>query len=111
MLQLEISIAAHLPHIESETIMLTHITITADTRGILQKQSLLIVFLGNDIHHTGNSIAAIKGRRSTFHNFYFLNIVRVNQTQVILSAHISMNTLSVDENQNIVVAQTIHLHL
>ena len=70
-----------------------------------------MVFLSNDVHHSCNGIATIESRRCSLHDFDSLNVVRVDEPEVVLSSHIAMNALAVDEDENVVVAQTIHPNL
>ena len=69
------------------------------------------MFLGDNVHHAGYSVRTIERRGSPFHNFYFLYIERVDEREVILPSHITMNSFPVDQNQNIGVAKSVHLHL
>ena len=66
---------------------------------------------GDYVHHSGYCITPVKGAACTFHNLYVVNVVRVNASQVILSAVVSVQTLAVNHYQDIVVAQSVQGHL
>ena len=62
------------------------------------------MFLGNNIYNTSHRIAAIERTLCSFYDFYLLNVVRINQSKVVLATHISMNAFAVDKYQNIDVS-------
>ena len=110
-LQLEVGIAGELAVVQGETVMLTDVTIRANTRGVLKHHTLFAMFLGDDVDHTSDGIATIEGRGCTLHNLYLLDVVRINQRQVVLTAIITMQSSAVYQNQHIRVAQSVHLQM
>ena len=110
MLQMEVGIAFQFADSDTQAIMLAKIAIATTSCGILY-QKTLVVLLRNDIHHASNRIRAIERTRSTFHDFYLLNVLGIDKSQVVLSTYIAMNTLAINQYQDIVVAQAIQLHL
>ena len=91
--------------------MLTHVAIATHACGVFNQQTFFAVFLGDDVYYTCNGIRAIERTRRTLHDFDFLDILRVNQRQVILPAHVAMDALAVNQNQDVAVAQAVQLHL
>ena len=91
--------------------MLTDVTIGTNTRGVLKHHTLFAMFLGDDVDHTSDGIATIEGRGCTLHNLYLLDVVRINQRQVVLTAIITMQSSAVYQNQHIRVAQSVHLQM
>ena len=69
------------------------------------------VFLGDDIDNTGYGIAAIERTLGTLHYLNLLDVLRVDKSKVVLTAHVAVDALAVDEYQDIVVAQSVQLHL
>ena len=69
------------------------------------------MLLRNDIDHTRDGIRAIEGTRSTLHDLNLLDVLGINQRQIVLSAHIAMDALTIDQYQYIVISQTVELHL
>ena len=111
MLQLEIGVAAQFAEVQRDAVVLTQFAIAATSCGVLQKDSLRAVLLGDDVDHTGNGITSIECRRGSLHNLNPLDVVRVDESEVILATIVTMNALAVDEDEDVVVAQTVHLHL
>ena len=110
MLQVEVGVALHLANRQAKTIVLAHIAIAAHTRGVLHHQSA-VALLRDDVDDSGYGIRAIERRRGPFHNLNLLDVVRVDESQVVLSAHVAMNALAIDEDEDVGVAQSVHLHL
>ena len=90
--------------------MLAQVTITATSGAVFNEQTL-VVLLHDDVHHTRNGIGAIESRGGTFHNLYLLDIVWIDERELVLSTHIAMNALAVDQHEDIAIAKTIQLHL
>ena len=53
---------------------------------------------GDNIDDSGYGIASIECRRGTLDNLDALNIVGVDKSEVVLSAYITMQALTVDEH-------------
>ena len=69
------------------------------------------MFLCDDIHNTCHRITTIKGALRSLNDFYLLDIMGIDETQIVFSTHIAMNTFAVNEYQDIAVAQAVQLHL
>ena len=69
------------------------------------------MLLGNDVDDAGHRVATVERTLRPLHNLNLLNVLRVNQAEVVLAAHVAMNALAVDEYQYVVVAQAVELHL
>ncbi len=91
--------------------MLTHIAIAAHTGGVLNEHSLVTMLLGDDVYHTGDGIRAIERTRRTLHDFDFLDVLRVDERQLVLAAHITVDALAVNKDEDVGVSQTVELHL
>ena len=65
----------------------------------------------DDVYHARYGVRTVQRRRGTLHYLYLLDIVRVNQLQVILAAHIAMQALAIHQHKDIVVSQSVQLHL
>ena len=91
--------------------MLAKIIVRPVASAVVGIDSFLSMFLGNNIYNTSHRIAAIECTLCSLYYFYFLNVVRINQSKVVLATHITMNAFAVDKYQNIAVTQTVELHL
>ena len=111
MLGLKIGPAAPSSPVESEAVVLTNVTMTAHAGRVFEQQAFLAVLLGDDVDDTGNGIAAVERTRGALHYLDALDVVRVDQPKVVLSAHIAMQTFAVNHDQDITISKTIHLHL
>ena len=69
------------------------------------------MLLGDDIDDTSHRITTIKGALRSLNDFYLLDIMGIDETQIVFSTHIAMNTFAVNEYQDIAVAQAVQLHL
>ena len=121
-LQLEIGLGTELAKPQRHAVMLTQVVVRAIARdivGIHTHYSPLArwrgvegeAFLRDDIDDTGHRVTSIQRTLSTLHNLNLLDVVRVNQTQVVLTAHVTVNALAVNEYQDIRVTQAVQLHL
>ena len=90
--------------------MLAQIAIAATTRGVFNQESL-VVLLHNDIHHTRYRIRAVEGTRRSLHNLDLLDVLGVDEREVVLTTHITMNALTVDQHKDVVITQSVELHL
>ena len=111
MLKLEISVAAQSAKIQGDAVMLAKLAIGTASCGVLEEESFGGVLLRDDVHHTSDGITSVECRRGSLHNFNLLDIVWVNEPKVVLTTIVTMNALTVNEDEDVVVAQTIHLHL
>ena len=111
MLQLEIGVAAQLAEIQSDAVVLAQFAIGTASCGVLEQETFRVVLLRDDVHHTCDGITSVECRGSSFHNLNLLDVVRVDESEVILPAIVTMDAFAVDENEDVVVAQTVHLHL
>ena len=110
MLRLEVGIALQPAYREAQTVMLAHVAIAAHTSRVLQEQSL-IVLLGNDVDDTGYGIAAVQRTRRALHDFYLLDVVRVNHVQVVGATQIAMQAFAIYKDEYVGIAQSVHLYL
>ena len=90
--------------------MLSYVAIAADARRVLHEQSA-VALLGDDVDDTRDGIASIERRRGPFDNLYLLDVVRVDESEIVLTAHVAVDALAVDKDKDIGVAQSVHLHL
>ena len=67
--------------------------------------------LCDDVHHACHGVAAVERRLRALHDFDALDVLRVNQPEVVLAAHVAVDALAVDEDEDIAVAQSAQLHL
>ena len=102
---------AELANLEGDRIVLTKVVVHAVSSGIVHIDTCFGVFLCNDVDDTRHRIAAIQGTLCAFHYLDALYVMRVNQSEIVLAANVAMNALAVNENQNIVIAQPVQLHL
>ena len=109
-LQLEVRIASEFPDGKAHTVVLTDITIAPYPRAVLCKQSF-VMLLGNHIDNASDGIRAIERTGGTLHNLDLLDVVRIDEIQVVLTTHVSMNALTVNKDQDIVVTKSVELHL
>ena len=91
--------------------MLAQFAIGTASCGVLEQETFRVVLLRDDVHHTCDGITSVECRGSSFHNLNLLDVVRVDESEVILPAIVTMDAFAVDENEDVVVAQTVHLHL
>ena len=66
---------------------------------------------GDDVDDTSDGIGTIERRGSSLHNFNLLDVVRVNESEVVLASVVSVNAFAIDEDEDVVVAKSVHLHL
>ena len=69
------------------------------------------MLFSDNVYDTSHSIASIQGTLRALYNLYAFYIVRVNESQVVLTTHIAVNTLSVDKDKNVVITEAVQLHL
>ena len=91
--------------------MLAKIIVRSVASAVVSINSFLSMFLSNNIDDTRHRIAAIERTLCSLYYFYLLNVVRINQSKVVLATHITMNAFAVDKYQDITIAKTIKLHL
>ena len=111
MLYLNVGITVQLAIAESDAVMLSHIPIATHTGGVLQQESFMMTVTGDDIDHAGDGIRAVEGRGSTLHHLYLLDVLWVDQRQIILTTVVTMDALTIDKDEDIRVAQAVHLYL
>ena len=121
-LQLEIGLRREVAKPQRHAVMLAQVIVRAVSRdivGIYAHYSPLPrwrgvggeFFLRDDIDDAGHRITSVQRTLRALHDLNLLDVVRVNQPQVVLTTHITVDALAVDEYQNIRVAQTVQLHL
>ena len=110
MLQLEVGVALQFADGDAQAVVLTKVAIAATTGTVLNEQAL-VVLLGDDVHHAGNGIRAVEGRCRSLHDFNLLDVVRIDERQVVLTAHVAVNALAVNQNKDIGIVQSVELHL
>ena len=69
------------------------------------------MFFRYDVYHSGHGVGSVECRLCSLHDFDALDVVRVNQSEVVLASVVTVYSLSVDENQNVVVSQSVELCL
>ena len=90
--------------------MLPHVVMCAILSLVLYHQSF-VVLSRYDVYHSSNGVTTIECRRGSLYNLYSFDIVRVYKSEIVLTSHISMYSFPVDENKDIRIAQSVHLHL
>ena len=75
--------------------MLAQVVMRSIARAVVHIDSCLSMFLGDDVDDAGHRVATVQRTLGTLHNLYLLDVVRVNETKVVLAAHIAMNALAV----------------
>ena len=88
--------------------MLPQVGIMAEAGRILDDKRHVAVFAPDDVDDAGDGIRSVERRRSPFDDFDALDIGRVDRSQIVLTARIAVQTLAVDQNQNIAVSQPVH---
>ena len=91
--------------------MLADVAIAPHPRGVLCHQSLLTMFLGDDIDDTCDGVAAIERTRGSLHNLYLLDVMRVDEGEVVLTTIVAIEPTPVNQNQYVGVAQAVHLQV
>ena len=107
---MEVRVTLQLTEGQCQAIVLTQVAITAATGGVLEQKSL-VMLLRDDIDNTRYSIRAVKSTRRTLHDLDLLDVLGIDEREVVLTTHITMNALAVDQYQDIVVAKAVELHL
>ena len=69
------------------------------------------MLLCNDVDHSGNGVTAVERRTCTLHDFDTVNVLRIYQSQVVFTTVVAVNALSVNEYQDVAVAQSVHLNV
>ena len=59
---------------------------------------------GDDVDDARNGIGTVECTRRSFYNFYLLDVLRVDETQVVLAAVVAVQTTTVDEDEHVAVA-------
>ena len=80
-----------------------YISIRSATSRIRQAHFIPVLFRDN-IDNTGDSVRAIQGRGGTFYDLDTFDIGGVDNTQVVLSAGISVDPFAIDKDQDVIVA-------
>ena len=110
-LQLEVRLAVEFAQGECHRVMLAQVVMCAVARAVVHIETSLVVLLRNDVDDAGHRVATVQRTLRTLHNLYLLDVLRVNQPQVVLTAHIAVDALAVHQYQDIAVAQSVQLHL
>ena len=110
-LQLEVGLRGELAESKSQRVMLTQVVVGSVTSAVVDKNAAISMFLGDDVDNACHRIAAIECALGSFDDFYLLDVMRINKSKIVLTTHITMNAFAVDKNQDVVVAQTVQLHL
>ena len=110
-LQLEVGAACPPSSLEAHTGMLAHIVVAAIACCALSVAWVLLMFTGDDIDDTCHGVAAIQGRLRSLDNLYALYILRINKSEVVLSAHVAMYAFAIYQYEDVGVAETAQLHL
>ena len=110
-LQLEVGLTVHLADTEGQRVVLSQAVVGAIAGDVVCIEPLLGMLLGDDVDDAGHRIAAVEGTLGALHDLYLCDVVGVDEREVVLAAHIAVNALAIDKYQDIVVAQTVQLHL
>ena len=90
--------------------MLAYVIMRA-VSGLVFEHHTLIMLASDDIYHACNGITAVESGRSTFYYLDAFDVVRVDESEVILSAYVAMKALAIHKDEDIGIAQSVHLHL
>ena len=107
---MEVGPAAETPGVEAYAAVLAEVAVGAYAGGILQEYAL-VVFLGDDVDHASDGVAPVERGGGAADNLHALDVVRIDQREVVLPAHIAVDALAIDEHEDVVVAEAIHLHM
>ena len=110
-LQLEVGLTVHLTDTEGQRVVLPQVVVGAIAGDVVCIETFLGMLLGDDVDDASHRIAAVEGTLGALHDFDLLDVVGVDEREVVLAPYITMNALAVDKHQDIVVAQTVQLHL
>ena len=110
MLELEVGKAPPFSAGQSDGVVLAQVVIRTVSGGVFNQDALIVLF-GDDVHNSSHGVASVECRRGALHNLNPLNVLRVDERQVVFSSHVAVNPLSVNENEDVVVAQPVELHL
>ena len=111
MLQLEVGITRELTIVQGDAIVLTNVTVAPYPRGVLCHQTFLAMFLGDDIDNACDGITTIEGTRGSLHNLNLFDVMRINQSEVVLTTIVAIEPMTIDEDQHIGIAQAVHLQV
>ena len=64
-------------------------------RAVVHIDALLSVLLGNNVDNTSHRVRAVQRTLRTLHDFYLFDVLRINESQVVLTSHIAVNALAV----------------
>ena len=103
--------AAELAYVEGKGIVLAQVIIHAVSRGIVHIDACLDMLLRDDVDDACHRIAAVQGTLRTLDYLDALDVVRVNQSEVVLASHVAVQTFTVHQDEDVGVAQTAQLHL
>ena len=110
-LQLEVGLAVHLANREGEGVVLTQVVVCSVACDVICINSLVGVFLGDDVDDTCHRITSIQRTLCSLDNLNALDVVWVDESEVILSTHVAMYALAINEDENVRITQTSQLHL
>ena len=111
MLELEVGQRAEAAVFQADGVVLAQVPIRAATRAVLQQQAFLAVLARDDVDHAGDGVAAVEGGGSALDNLDLFDVARIDQRQVVFAAHVAVDALAVDQDQDIAVAQAVELHM
>ena len=109
-LKLKVGPAAESADVEAHAGVLADISIRPEARSVFDEHPF-IVLLGDDVDHAGHCIAPVERGRGAADDLHPLDVVRIDERKLILPADIAVNTFSVDQDQDVVIAQAIHLDM
>ena len=69
------------------------------------------MLLGDDIDDTSDGIASVERTRGSLHDFYLLDVMRIDKSQIVLASIIAIESMTINQNEHIRIAQTIHLQM
>jgi len=95
---------------QSHGVVLSQVAVRAAARLVL-RQPALRGLARDDVDDACDGIASVQCRGGSLHNFYAFDACRVDETEVVLAAVVAVDALAVDEDEDVRVAQAVHLHL
>ena len=110
-LQLEVRLAVEFAQGECHRVMLAQVVMRAVARAVVHIEPRLGMLLRDDVDDTGHCVTTVQRTLRTLHNLNLLDVLRVDESKVVLTAHVAVDALAVHQYQDIAVAQSVQLHL
>ena len=110
-LELEVGQRAETAVFQAGGVVLAQVHIGAEARSVFQQQAFVAVLARDDVDDARDGVAAIQGGGCALDDLYLLDVLRVDQREVVLAAHVAVDALAVDQDEDVAVAQAAELHV